>query len=70
MQDGESTPPEDFTQSFRPLGTSKIEEIPCDSVDGQPIVYWDDIEHVFPNVRHVRNGESMVTLLRDLNRNR
>lgn len=70
MLDVESTPPEDLTQSFRLLGTMRIEDIPCDSVNGQYIIYWDDIEQVFPDVRHIRNGKVVVSFLRDPNRNR
>ncbi|KAG0051211.1 hypothetical protein BGZ83_003996 [Gryganskiella cystojenkinii] len=56
------------TQSFRVLGKDNVEEIPCFHVDGQYIVYWEDIEQVFPQIRHVKNGRVTITLARDLNR--
>ncbi|KAG0061825.1 hypothetical protein BGZ89_011139, partial [Linnemannia elongata] len=59
------------TQSFRIAGTTTdIETIDVDNVDGQNIIYWEDIEQVFPGVRHIRNGSTVVKLLRDSNRTR
>ncbi|KAG0041945.1 hypothetical protein BGZ89_007147, partial [Linnemannia elongata] len=56
------------TQSFRLIGNKDIEDIPCDHVAGQYIVYWEDIEQVFPGVKHVKNGKVTVTMMRDPNR--
>lgn len=56
------------TQSFRLIGNINIEEIPCDHVDGQYIIYWEDIEHVFPGVKHVKNGKVTIKMMRDSNR--
>ncbi|KAF9363721.1 hypothetical protein BGX34_003449, partial [Mortierella sp. NVP85] len=57
-------------QLFRLAGTSAVKKISCDHVDGQSVIYWEDIEHFFTGVRHVMNGETFVKLLRDSNRNR
>ncbi|KAF8920966.1 hypothetical protein BGZ58_004172, partial [Dissophora ornata] len=54
------------TQSFRLLRTNDVEEIPCFHVNGEYVVYWDDIEQVFPQLRQVKNGKITVTLMRDL----
>jgi len=56
------------TQPFRLIGTSDIKNIPCDHLDGQGIVYWDDIEQVFPGVKYVERGNVAINLLRDSNR--
>ncbi|KAF9944207.1 hypothetical protein BGZ72_002660, partial [Mortierella alpina] len=53
------------TQSFRLIGTSEIEKIPIQHVDGQDFVYWEDIEQVFPAIKHVKNGDVTVTMARD-----
>jgi len=56
------------TQSFRVLGEKDVEEITFDQVDGQDVIYWEDIVHVFPTVKHVKNGNINVKLLRDSKR--
>ena len=56
------------TQSFRLLGSTDIEEILCDQVDGQKIVYWEDIEQAFPGVQKVKSGRLLVSMMRDSNR--
>ncbi|KAF9960860.1 hypothetical protein BGZ72_005696 [Mortierella alpina] len=59
------------TQSFRIAGsTADIENIDVDSINGLNVIYWEDIEQVFPGVRLIRNGSSVVKLLRDSNRER
>lgn len=55
------------TQSFRLIGTTDIEEIICYYVGEQRVVYWEDIEQVFPNVKHVKNGNVTASLMRDAN---
>lgn len=55
----------DETQSFCLIGNMEIEEIPCNYVDGQNIIYWEDIELVFPGVKHVKNGRVAINMLRD-----
>ncbi|KAG0314307.1 hypothetical protein BGZ99_008217 [Dissophora globulifera] len=54
------------TQSFRLIGTTDIEEITCHIVGEQNVVYWEDIEQVFPSVKHVRNGNVTASMMRDL----
>lgn len=58
------------TQEFRLNGKENTEEILCDFVDGQYVVYWEDIEQVFPEVKQVKNGKVTVTMMRDTNRGR
>ncbi|KAK3819060.1 MAG: hypothetical protein J3R72DRAFT_529307 [Linnemannia gamsii] len=59
------------SQSFRVAGTTTdIENIDVDNINGQNVIYWEDIELVFPGVQHIRNGSSAVKLLRDSNRTR
>ncbi|KAF9343461.1 hypothetical protein BGX26_005690, partial [Mortierella sp. AD094] len=41
-------------------------EITVDHVGGQNIIYWEDIEQVFPGVKHVLNGKVAIKLLRGL----
>ncbi|KAF9945258.1 hypothetical protein BGZ72_001526, partial [Mortierella alpina] len=53
------------TQSFRLAGTTEIEKIPIQHVDGQDFVCWEDIEQVFPAIKYVKNGEVTVTMVRD-----
>ncbi|KAF9949366.1 hypothetical protein BGZ72_008848 [Mortierella alpina] len=53
------------TQSFRLTGTTDIVEIPVNHARGLNIIYWEDIEQVYPAVRHVQNGRVVVDMLRD-----
>jgi hypothetical protein len=55
----------DQTQSFRLVGTTPIVEIPTQHIDGQNVVYWENIERLFPGVRYVKNGEVAVTVEKD-----
>ncbi|KAI8597905.1 hypothetical protein EDD21DRAFT_446640 [Dissophora ornata] len=57
-------------QSFRVAGTTTVGNINVDNVDGQNIIYWDDIEQLFPGVQSIRNGTFLVRLLRDSKRAR
>ncbi|KAK3817666.1 MAG: hypothetical protein J3Q66DRAFT_388177 [Benniella sp.] len=57
-------------QLFRLTGNTAIEKIPCDHVNGDTIIYWEDIEQVFPGVKQVKNGDTTIKLLRDSNENR
>ncbi|KAI8597906.1 hypothetical protein EDD21DRAFT_407255 [Dissophora ornata] len=57
-------------QSFRVAGTTTVGNINVDNVDGQNIIYWDDIEQLFPGVQSIRNGTFLVKLLRDSKRAR
>ncbi|KAF9121766.1 hypothetical protein BG015_005736, partial [Linnemannia schmuckeri] len=58
----------ELTQSFRLIGSMDIEEIPCDHVDEHHVVYWEDIENVFPGAKYVKNGSVCVNMMRDSNR--
>ncbi|KAF9999744.1 hypothetical protein BGZ65_004956, partial [Modicella reniformis] len=58
------------TQSFCLIGETAIEDIPCDHVDGKYVVHWVDIEQVFPGVKHVKNGNITINLMKDSDRNR
>ncbi|KAI8594876.1 hypothetical protein EDD21DRAFT_449062, partial [Dissophora ornata] len=57
------------TQSFRLIGKLDIEDIPLNNVNGQNIVYWEDVQLVFPGVKHVKNGKVAVTMMRDSHEN-
>ncbi|KAG9060730.1 hypothetical protein KI688_008941 [Linnemannia hyalina] len=52
------------TQSFHLIETMDTVEITLNHVKGQNIVYWEDIEQVFPGVKRVRNGKSVIKFLR------
>lgn len=52
------------TQSLRLIGKVDVEEITPYNVDGQNIVYWEDIEQVFPGVKHVKNGKVTINMMR------
>ena len=56
------------SQSFRLIGSDDIKEIPCDQVDGQNIIYWEDIEQFFPRIKYVQNGNVAVKFMRDSDR--
>ncbi|KAG0278197.1 hypothetical protein BGZ96_002500, partial [Linnemannia gamsii] len=58
------------TQSFRLIGKSYIEKIATDHFGGQSVVFWEDIEQVFPGAKHVKNGDVSINMLRDSSRNR
>jgi len=45
-----------------------VKEIPCNLVDGEYVVDWDDIEYIFPDVTYVRNGNVTITWKKDSNR--
>lgn len=55
------------TQSFCLIGSMDIEEIPCERIDGQNIIFWEDIEQVFPGVKHIKNGKVTINMMRDSN---
>ncbi|KAF9944889.1 hypothetical protein BGZ72_001859, partial [Mortierella alpina] len=58
------------TQPFRLIGSEDILEILVNSVGGQNFVYWEDIEQVFPGVKHVQKGKVAIIMLRDSDGNR
>ncbi|KAG0278930.1 hypothetical protein BGZ96_002145, partial [Linnemannia gamsii] len=53
------------TQSFRLIETMNTVEITPKHVDGQNIVYWEDIEQVFPGVKYVKDGKVAINIMRD-----
>ncbi|KAF9536937.1 hypothetical protein EC957_009341 [Mortierella hygrophila] len=53
------------TQSFRSIETMNTVEITPKHVDGQNIVYWEDIEQVFPGVKYVKDGKVAINMMRD-----
>jgi hypothetical protein len=55
----------EVSQSFRAKGSVNIEKIPCDQVNGQYIIYWEDIKEVFPKIRYLKYGDTTVTKLRE-----
>ncbi|KAF9274957.1 hypothetical protein BGZ88_002686 [Linnemannia elongata] len=55
------------TQSFRLIESTDIEEITCYHIGEQNVVYWEDIEQVFPGVKHVKNDKVTISMLRDSN---
>ncbi|KAF9359990.1 hypothetical protein BGX34_008018 [Mortierella sp. NVP85] len=59
-----------MTQSFCLVGKSDIEEIRCSLVDGTDVIFWEDIEKVFPGVQYVKNGNVTVSPLKDSSGNR
>lgn len=52
------------TQSFHLIETTDTVEITLHHVEGQNIVYWEDIERTFPGVKRVHNGSSVIKFLR------
>ncbi|KAG0006683.1 hypothetical protein BGZ65_005161, partial [Modicella reniformis] len=38
-------------QLFRLIGTTEIKRVLCSQVEGYDIVYWEDIEYIFPGVK-------------------
>ncbi|KAF9128500.1 hypothetical protein BG015_004329, partial [Linnemannia schmuckeri] len=58
----------DETQSFRISDTTDVKNIDVDIVNGQYVIFWEDIEQVFPKVGYICNGSSVVKLVRDSNR--
>ncbi|KAK3817431.1 MAG: hypothetical protein J3Q66DRAFT_388025 [Benniella sp.] len=59
------------TQLFRlDEKSATTEEIRCSQVDGINVIFWEDIEQVFPGVQYVKNGNVTISPMRDSNRNR
>ncbi|KAF9347416.1 hypothetical protein BGX34_003163 [Mortierella sp. NVP85] len=55
----------DETQHFRLAGTTAVEMIDYDHMDGHDVIYWEDIELAFPGVKHVKCNGVIVKPLRD-----
>lgn len=58
------------TQSFHLIGNMAIKKIRCHHVDGQSVIYWEDVKHFFPGVMYVKNGDVGISFMRDSNGNR
>ncbi|KAF9279663.1 hypothetical protein BGZ68_007780, partial [Mortierella alpina] len=54
----------DTTQSFPLSKTMDTVELAVSHLEGQNIVRWEDIEHVFPGAQRVRNGHSVIKFCR------
>ncbi|KAG0292907.1 hypothetical protein BGZ98_002421, partial [Dissophora globulifera] len=50
----------EHTQSFRLAGTTQIHNIPIQHMDGQSVVYWENIEQAFPSAKQVKNGNVAI----------
>ncbi|KAG0001015.1 hypothetical protein BGZ65_003863, partial [Modicella reniformis] len=57
-------------QLFRLIGTTDIKRILCSQVEGKNVVYWEDIEDVFPGVKFVQVNGAAVNKMRDQNQTR
>ncbi|CAO3568633.1 unnamed protein product [Mortierella alpina] len=55
----------DQSQSFRLIETLDTVEITLNHVEGQNIVSWEVIEQLFPGVKRIRNGTSVIKLQRN-----
>jgi len=58
------------TQQFRLAGTTNVEKIALDHVDGHNVIYWEDIELAFPGVKHVKCNDVVIKPLRNSDRKR
>ncbi|KAG0064884.1 hypothetical protein BGZ89_008773, partial [Linnemannia elongata] len=60
----------DEYQSFRQgiYGAVQDIEVSLDSETNQQVVYWSDIQILFPNVHHIKRGNAMVTFVRNAQR--
>ncbi len=58
------------TQSFRLIGTEDIVDIALEQINGQNVIFWEDIEDVFHKVKSIRDGRVAINKLRDSNHNR
>ncbi|KAF9968048.1 hypothetical protein BGZ65_012822, partial [Modicella reniformis] len=56
-------------QLFRLLGTTDFEKIFCSQVEGKNVIYWEDIEQLFPGVKCVKFHGIAINMTRDLNQN-
>ena len=54
----------DETQHFRLAGTTAVVKIDYEQVDGQNVIYWEDIELAFPGVRQVKCEDLIIRPLR------
>ncbi|KAK5816794.1 hypothetical protein F5H01DRAFT_412867 [Linnemannia elongata] len=54
-------------QSFRQGLNGPVQDIEAslDPETNQPVVYWSDIQILFPNAHHIKRGNTMVTFVRN-----
>ncbi|KAF9968096.1 hypothetical protein BGZ70_006758 [Mortierella alpina] len=52
------------TQSFRLFEDMNVLNISVDCGLGQNVVYWEDIEQVFPGVKHIQKGSVVINMVR------
>ncbi|KAG0222217.1 hypothetical protein B0O80DRAFT_429027 [Mortierella sp. GBAus27b] len=52
-------------QAFRLSGTTNIKTIPYELAGDQSVVYWEDIEQVFPGVQYIENNGVTLNFVRD-----
>lgn len=58
----------ELTQAFRIAGTQTgIVSINVEHTQGHNVIFWEDIENVFPKVRLVQRSGAVVNMLRDEN---
>ena len=60
----------EHTQTFRVAGTARTVNINVEQVQGHSVVFWEDIERVFPRVHLVLKGGAVINMLRDENKDR
>jgi len=59
------------TQLFRLSGTEGIQKVKCNQFQGRYVTFLEDIEDVFRvKVKHIKNGDVILTWLRDEDGNR
>ncbi|KAG0222218.1 hypothetical protein B0O80DRAFT_429029 [Mortierella sp. GBAus27b] len=54
------------TQDFRLYGTMRTKAIPCGLHGDLRVIYWEDIEQVFPGVQYIKSNGVTVSMVRDL----
>ena len=60
----------EVTRSFHLIETLDTLEITLNHVEGQNMVSWENIENVFPGVRRIRNGSSVIKFHRSSSQQR
>jgi len=54
-------------QAFRVIETTTVKYIAVDHVNGHDVIFWEDIERVFPTVNLVQRGCVVINMMRDAN---
>ncbi|KAF9349648.1 hypothetical protein BGX34_001677, partial [Mortierella sp. NVP85] len=57
-------------QIWRMKRKPDFKDIICGQIDGENVVFWEDIEQVFPGVKYITNGNTVISMMRDSNRKR